>query len=345
VYTFFTYADDACDLYIGGALVVSNNQKNVVAEKSGRIELKAGKHAIDVVYLDTQGAQIFHHVKYEGPGVAKQTIPASRVFRGGTVSTAPVVVAPIEPAPTTPTQPAPGTFSGYYALVAKHSGKSIDVSMASTSDGAPAFQYTYKSATNQQWSLVDVGSGYYKIVARHSGKVLAVTSSTGQTQQYTYTGAAMQQWKVESTGDGYYKITNRGSGKVLDVEGASTLDKTRILQWTYNGGNNQKWKLQSVGSARVASAETELEIAVEDVSVFPNPAKDMVQLTYNAKSDGKATVVVSDATSQDRLTKTVELHTGNNVVELNVGNLQTGIYFLHFTADGKEVTKKLIVAK
>jgi hypothetical protein len=337
-YTFYTYADDACDLYVGGALVVSNNQKNVVTEKSGRIELKAGRHAFSVVYMDTRGAHIFYHVKYEGPGVVKQFIPQSRISRGGTV-TAPTE----EPVGSGP------TFSGYYQLLAKHSGKALDIAKASTVNGADAFQYTKSTGSNQQFSIESVGSGYYKIVARHSGKVLAVTSSTSNVEQYTYSGTAMQQWKVELTSDGYYKIINRSTGKSLDVAGASTLNEARILQFTYTGASNQKWKIQSMSStARVAAAETaeeQLEEAADNVTLFPNPAQDLVQVTYKAKADGQGSVVVSDATSQSKLSRTVELHAGDNVVDLDVTSLPTGIYFLRFKAEGKEVTKKLVVAK
>ncbi len=337
-YTFYTYADDACDLYVGGALVVSNNQKNIVTERSGRIELKAGKHSFSVVYMDTRGSHIFYHVKYEGPGVAKQFVPASRISRGGTVSL-----------PTEEPVAAGPTFSGYYQLLAKHSGKAVDISDASTVSGADALQYTRGTGSNQQFSIQSVGSGYYKIVARHSGKVLAVTSSTSIVEQHTYSGSSMHQWKVELQSDGYYKITNRSTGKALDVMGASTLDKARIGQYTYVGAGNQKWRIQSTGaSAREAAAETaaeQLEEAADDVTLFPNPAQDHVQVTYKAKADGPGTVEVSDATSQSKISRTVELHAGDNVIDLDVTALPTGIYFLRLNAEGKEVTKKLVVAK
>jgi hypothetical protein len=337
-YTFYTYADDACALYVGGAMVVSFAPKNTVAERSGTIELKAGKHSFSVVYIESIGSQIFHHVKYEGPGVAKQFIPQSRISRGGTVS-----------APTAPTeQPvavAP-TFSGYYQLLAKHSGKAIDIADASTVNGANAIQYTRGTGANQQFSIESVGGGYHKIVARHSGKVLAVTSSTSDVEQYTYTGTAMQQWKLDLLSDGHYKITNRGTGKVMDVEGVSTLNKAIIHQWSYSGTGNQQWRLQSVSSgARVASAEAELEEAANNLTLFPNPAQDAVQVTYKAEADGQGAVEVSDATSQSKISRTVELHAGDNVIDLDVTSLPTGIYFLRFKAEGKEVTKKLVVAK
>jgi Ricin-type beta-trefoil lectin domain-like len=42
---------------------------------------------------------------------------------------------------------------GYVLLVARHSGKAMDVELASTDDGARVIQYTPTGGANQQWLL------------------------------------------------------------------------------------------------------------------------------------------------------------------------------------------------
>ena len=64
--------------------------------------------------------------------------------------------------------------SGYYEIVARHSGKCLDVEGESQAAGARILQWDCGGWTNQQWQVIDIGGGYYKIVARHSGKVLDV---------------------------------------------------------------------------------------------------------------------------------------------------------------------------
>ena len=45
---------------------------------------------------------------------------------------------------------------GYVRLVARHSGKALDVAGASLDDGALVIQYTAHGGTNQQWLLREV---------------------------------------------------------------------------------------------------------------------------------------------------------------------------------------------
>ena len=74
--------------------------------------------------------------------------------------------------------------SGYVRLVAAHSGKCLDVTGASTADGAAVIQWTCGSGTNQQWTLASNGS----IVSRSSGKCLDVPGFS------TTDGTALDQW-------------------------------------------------------------------------------------------------------------------------------------------------------
>jgi glucosylceramidase len=142
--------------------------------------------------------------------------------------------------------------NAYYKVVAKHSGRALDVQNGSTSNGAliQQWDYTGSGGNNQKWRFVDVGGGYYQIVAKHSGKALDVrdvsTSNGALIQQWDYAGGANQQWSVADVGGGYYKIIARHSGKALDVKDAATSNGALIQQWDYTGGANQQWSLAQV---------------------------------------------------------------------------------------------------
>ncbi|WP_231976246.1 RICIN domain-containing protein [Streptomyces sp. 3214.6] len=58
----------------------------------------------------------------------------------------------------------------YYELIARHSGRCIEVSDNSAADNAIAIQYTCAGGLNQQWRLQDAGGGYVRVLGRHSGK-------------------------------------------------------------------------------------------------------------------------------------------------------------------------------
>jgi hypothetical protein len=155
------------------------------------------------------------------------------------------------PAPTATPTPVSG-FSGYYKILARHSGKAVVVQSASTSNSANVMQYTYGgAATNDEWEIRSIGSGYYRVINRNSGKDLTVqsasTSDGANIFQYTYGGAATNdEWAVVDLGGGYFRITNRNSGKSAEVAGGSTSDSANVDQRTYSGAAYQQFQIVSV---------------------------------------------------------------------------------------------------
>lgn len=144
----------------------------------------------------------------------------------------------------------PPTDSQFFEVVARHSGKCLDVLGASIDDFAPIIQYDCYGGANQQWQFISLEEGYYCIVARHSGKVLDVfgtsTDDLAAVMQYSSHGGANQQWRLEEVGEGYYQIVARHSGKALDVFGASPENFTELIQYEAHGNQNQHWLLRTV---------------------------------------------------------------------------------------------------
>jgi uncharacterized protein (DUF1800 family) len=139
-------------------------------------------------------------------------------------------------------------LSGYYQLVALHSGKCLDVSGASRDDLAPAIQSGCTAGEDQQWLLEQTADGYYRITAKHSGKVLEVSGASlddaAPVVQDAGDGSESQQWWLEPLGDDYYRLLARHSGKALDVSGASLEDGAPVIQYSRHGGPNQEWLLR-----------------------------------------------------------------------------------------------------
>jgi hypothetical protein len=138
----------------------------------------------------------------------------------------------------------------YYEIVARHSGKCLDVEGESMASGARVIQFVCGGWPNQQWQVIPVGGGYSKIVARHSGKVLDVQwaglNSGTPVWQWEENGSAAQQWAIIDVGGGYCKIVARHSGKVLDVQWAGLDNNTPVWQWEENGSGAQQWLLRPV---------------------------------------------------------------------------------------------------
>ncbi|KYP15247.1 PA14 domain-containing protein, partial [Flavihumibacter sp. CACIAM 22H1] len=78
-YQFYTRSDDGSRLFINGKKVVDNDGDHGVEEKSGKIKLTKGRHAIKVEYFNGGGGY-WLDVYYKGPGLEKQLIPANKLF-------------------------------------------------------------------------------------------------------------------------------------------------------------------------------------------------------------------------------------------------------------------------
>ncbi len=81
-WTFYTTSDDGSDLWINGTRVVNNDGLHSMQERSGSITLTAGTHSFVVHFFErTGGAGV--QVRWQGPGVGKQIIPAEAFTHDG----------------------------------------------------------------------------------------------------------------------------------------------------------------------------------------------------------------------------------------------------------------------
>lgn len=147
--------------------------------------------------------------------------------------------------------------SALYHIVAKHSGKCLDVSGGANAlgNGVRVIQSDCNDGDSQAWTFTPVEGGYYKIIVKHSGKSLDVFGglfSRGDgviVEQWDYNGAPNQLWVLIPVGGDYYQIRASHSGKSLDINGgpSATGNGAGAQQWAYWGGDNQKFKLIAVG--------------------------------------------------------------------------------------------------
>lgn len=150
---------------------------------------------------------------------------------------------------TQPAAAATGIVSGQtYRLVAKHSGRCMDVAGAGRGNAANVYQWDCHGGGNQMWKFTDRGQGYYSLTAMHSGRCLDVQGGGrdkgANVYQWDCHGGDNQSWSFIPQGGGYYMAVAKHSGKCLDVEGAGKGNQANIYQWDCHGGDNQLWRLQ-----------------------------------------------------------------------------------------------------
>ncbi len=77
-------------------------------------------------------------------------------------------------------------------LVAKHSGKALDIGGASQDDGGWADQWDWADVDQQKFRVEPADGRYFRLIAKHSGKALAIADSS------LSAGAALVQWEAGS---------------------------------------------------------------------------------------------------------------------------------------------------
>ena len=137
----------------------------------------------------------------------------------------------------------------YQTLIARHSGKCLDIPSQSQAIGQELAQYTCNGGNNQRFWARDAGGGHVRLVTRHSSLCLAVsggsTANAAHVVQETCGSGAEQQWLLSDAGGGYVTLTARHSGKCLDVSDESTADSARLIQYDCTGGANQQFRIQT----------------------------------------------------------------------------------------------------
>ena len=232
---------------------------------------------------------------------------------------------------------------GIYKLTHKGTNQCLDVSDASTQQGANVQQYTSNDSDAQRWVITKESDGFYKLTHRGTNQCLDVDNNSSQAganvQQWTDLGTDAQRWKIELMTDGYFKLTHKNTNLCLDVANNSAEPRTNVQQWTDNGNDAQRWKLDLVkpittlGTAKFSNATLNSEGVTSVLNVYPNPVGNTLSFTSEMTNIQIRVFSETGSLVKEQILK-------NN--SLDVSGLATGIYFAVFEKDGTKMTKRFI---
>ena len=123
------------------------------------------------------------------------------------------------------------------------------------------------------------------------------------------------------------------------------IGDTADLKWTVEGtlNNNSKWSSDTFSLKLIRGEITSVkEIAnlSKFLSVYPNPASDVLNINLDAAAGNIATYQLIDVTGRLLLNGNAE----NNAFSLNVDGVNPGLYFVNITLkDGSVATKRVVI--
>ena len=136
--------------------------------------------------------------------------------------------------------------SGEYEIVSALGSKYLDVSAASSADGANVQIWDCTHTNAQVFSIQKASGSYYKIINVNSRKAVDVTGGDSRNgvnvQQYAWNGSDAQLWlPVECNGGMVF--FNKATNKVLDVSSGICANGTNVQSWEFNDSQAQVWRL------------------------------------------------------------------------------------------------------
>ena len=81
------------------------------------------------------------------------------------------------------------------------------------------------------------------------------------------------------------------------------------------------------------------------MEIFPNPATESITVGYLTDDAGSVTISVLDITGKKYISEVKEAVSGINSYSLNLGNLESGVYFVQIKNGENQVIDKVIVNK
>lgn len=162
---------------------------------------------------------------------------------------------------------ASSAFAVTTTIVAKHSGKCLDVrgGVTATGNGAAIEQWTCSGQANQAWTLKDIGSAKYELIASNSNKCVDIfnggTDNGTAIQQMDCTGQINQLWRLNNLGSGQYQIVSVSSGRCLDVTGGPSATGDGVLTELWDcvpQAANQTWTLTVPAPVGVVTQTTQV---------------------------------------------------------------------------------------
>ena len=123
---------------------------------------------------------------------------------------------------------------------------------------------------------------------------------------------------------------------------ASTVGAS-VVKYTFFENSNHADSAQVTIRYNNVTGINELNNSLSSLELYPNPATDVTVLKVNSQKAMDAKVIIYNALGAVVSEMPVAILEGKNKVEVNVNQLNSGIYFAQIKMANSSVTKKLVI--
>ena len=336
-YTFYTTSDDGSNLYIDNVLVVDNDGLHGAIEKSGTIGLQAGKHTISVGYFQQAGGSVLS-VNYEGPGISKQVIPASALFR---ISTG--LLPAVNPANTVN-----GLDYTYYESGRGWSFLPVFSTLTPVKTGTTAnFDI---SLANRSITFAFNFTGFINVPV--DGQYTFYTTSDDGSKLYIDNVPVVDNDGLHSALEKSGTIGLQGGKHAISVR-FFQQGGDRVLNVNYSGPGVTKKAVPASELYRISISGNTVDFVNQNtqaitssaliaVKAYPNPFVNYIEINITGGVAGEYKLMLVDASGKVLWTTSGIKNAGAFQQSINTSTLERGIYFLKVIQNNTNSVIKLV---
>ena len=109
---------------------------------------------------------------------------------------------------------------------------------------------------------------------------------------------------------------------------------------TVENGMSAKLRLMPLNETAVPQSP-----AMEDVKIYPNPAKSMITVIGTLDNPTDTRIVIYNAIGQIVTDKTYKANGSGFMQSIDLDNTSNGLYFMSISNNGKSITKQFVISK
>ncbi len=343
-YTFYTDSDDGSRLFINGKLVVNNDGLHGNQERSGKITLPTGYHAMKVKFFERTGGETLA-VKYAGPGFSKKSIPNARLH----------TKKPSDPSPS----PSPGEEGVTFTYYEGSWNKLPDFSRLNVVKSGKVSNFNL-SARNRNDNFGFRFDSYIEITK--AGEYTFYTASDDGSQLFINGKLVVNNDGLHGNQERSGKITlptgyhamkvkffERTQGETLAVKYAGPgIGKQNIPNSKLFISNGNNAKVANNTRIKTVAEKTIFEKPVNEkpqiVSIYPNPVEDKIHIRFAPGEVGEVSCKLLNYTGAGHKVSIENAqHTdGSLVIDVSQWNLSAGVYLLQVTYNQAQQVFRII---
>jgi hypothetical protein len=169
------------------------------------------------------------------------------------------------------------------------------------------------------------------------GMIVYLKDASGSVLTYTYTG-----------GTGMYSFSSLANGTYMIYPENYAFYTTPSAVITLTSSNESITGIDfkqhnTSGTITPIDATAVQTVAAQDFNIYPNPTTGNIFIRWANKTSGNADVTITDVTGRTVLSSTININATSGQSQINMNDLNSGIYLISIKGEGLNYNGKVMV--